>query len=303
MSNHDQGAENMCGSSPLPRRDFLKGTAVTGGAVLAGELALRREAVAAEKEQIPAEGKRKTFLAVGAHMDDAEIAAGGVLIQAAKAGHRVVIVTVIGDLSSWLPTIGREEATKRDLLALTKRYGFEKRFLDYPYHQIHGGDLELKRKLAEIYVELEPDVAFIHHLEDLWPDHAACGQAAQAAFMFSEGLSHDKQSRRCPLIYACNITPHQTYHFEPDAYYDVTDVMAEYMELLTSIDSCRAGRPAEEIVHHEFRVLGKHPQTFRLGQHGLLKLADCLRFGDVARCRFAMGFHTVWGKRRGENLI
>ena len=48
-------------------------------------------------------------------MDDAEIGAGGVLIQAARAGHRVVIVTVVSDYRTWLPTVGREEATKRDL--------------------------------------------------------------------------------------------------------------------------------------------------------------------------------------------
>src|SRR5262245_1802866 len=190
----------------------------------------------------------KTFLAVGAHMDDAELGAGGVLIQAARAGHRVVIVTVVSDYTTWLPTRGREEQTKRDLLALAHRFGFEKRFLDYPYHQIHGGDLDLKRKLAGIYAELQPEVAFIHHPEDHWPDHVACAQASHDAFLFSHGLSHDLSMRRCPLIYGYDVTPSQTYDFTPDAFYDVTSVMPEYMELIAGTDACLAGRPVEEVV-------------------------------------------------------
>jgi LmbE family N-acetylglucosaminyl deacetylase len=303
MSNNDQLAESNDASRGVLRREFLKGSAFTAGAMLAGTLTESNEADAAEQTKGPEASKRKTFLAIGAHMDDAEIGAGGVLIQAARAGHRVVIVTIVSDYRTWLPTIGREEATKRDLLALAKKYGFEKRFLDYPYHQIHGGDLDLKRKLAEIYVELKPHVAFIHHVEDHWPDHVAAGQASHDALLFSHGLSHDMQERRCPLIYAYNVTPHQTYHFEPDAYYDVTAVMPEYMELLAGTDSCLSGRSVEEVMEYEFRRLGKVPQTIRLSAHGVSRLSDCVRFGQCAGCRFALGFRTVWGRQRGENLF
>jgi LmbE family N-acetylglucosaminyl deacetylase len=245
----------------------------------------------------------KTFLAVGAHMDDAEIGAGGVLIQAARAGHRVVIVTVVSDYTTWQPTIGREEQTKRDLLALAQRFGFEKRFLDYPYHRIDGGDLELKRRLAAIYVELQPDVAFIHHPEDHWPDHVACARAGHDAFLFSHGLSDDLGIRRCPLIYGYDVTPGQTYHFEADAYYDVTPVMPDYMDLIIGTDACLSGRPPEEVVRHEFRTLSGPSHSLRLSGHGLLRFADCVRFGQRAQCPFALGFRTVWGQRRGEALF
>src|SRR5690349_9536444 len=86
----------------VPRREFLKGSTLAAGTVLAGE------AAAAAKPETPAPEKRKTFLAVGAHMDDAELHHGGVLIQAAQAGHRVVIVTVVSDFSTWQRTKGRE---------------------------------------------------------------------------------------------------------------------------------------------------------------------------------------------------
>jgi LmbE family N-acetylglucosaminyl deacetylase len=236
-------------------------------------------------------------------MDDAEIGAGGVLIQAARAGHRVVIVTVVSDYTTWLPTRGREEQTKQDLLALARRFGFEKRFLDYPYHQIDGGDLDLKQKLAALYVELKPDVAFIHHEQDHWPDHVACARASHDALLFSHGLSPDLSMQRCPLIYAYDVTPAQTYHFEADVYYDLTPVMPDYMELIAGTDSCLSGRPVEEVIRHEFRTLGDPGRTLRLSGHGLLRFSDCVRFGQRAQCPFAIGFRTVWGRRRGETLF
>jgi hypothetical protein len=215
----------------------------------------------------------------------------------------VVIVTVVSDYTTWLPTRGREEQTKRDLLALAQRYGFEKRFLDYPYHQIDGGDLDLKQRLAEIYVELMPEVAFIHHEEDHWPDHVACARASHDALLFSHGLSHDLTTQRCPLIYAYDVSPAQTYQFEADVYYDVTAVMREYMELIAGTDSCLTGKPVEEMVRHEFRTLGDAGPALRLSGHGLVRLADCIRFGQRAQCPFALGFRTLWGGRRGEGLF
>jgi LmbE family N-acetylglucosaminyl deacetylase len=303
MSNNNECEESSGGSQGLPRRDFLRSSAMTAGTLVAATIPSSNTADAAQAPSNPEHQARKTILAVGAHMSDAELGAGGVLIQAARAGHRVVIVTVVSDFRSWLPTVGHEEETKRKLLALAERYGFEKRFLDYPYHQIHGGDVGLKRKLAEIYVEVKPQVAFIHHVEDHWPDHVACGQACHDAFLFSHGLSHDMHEHRCPLIYSYTVTPGETYRFEPDVYYDVGDVMSDYMELLIGCDSCDLVQPVEKVVQHEFRTLGKSPQTIRLSPHGVIKLADCLRFGNIAGCRFAMGFRTVWGRRRGEDLF
>ena len=65
------------------------------------------------------------------------------------------------------------------------------------------------------------------------------GLAAKDAFLFSHGLSHDMSEHRCPLILAFGVTPAQTYHFEPDVFYDVTDVMPEYLDLIGRIEAIR----------------------------------------------------------------
>ena len=79
--------------------------------------------------------------------------------------------------------------------------------------------------------------------------------------------------------------------------------MTDYMALLAGTDACLSGRPVKEVIEHEFRGLDKNSQTLRLSAHGLSRLADCVRFGQRASCRYALGFRTVWGPRRGEELF
>ena len=51
----------------------------------------------------------KTILAIGAHLDDAEWGSGGVLLNAAKKGNRVVIVTTIGSLENFPSTANKKK--------------------------------------------------------------------------------------------------------------------------------------------------------------------------------------------------
>jgi LmbE family N-acetylglucosaminyl deacetylase len=281
------------------RREFLTSAALAGGAA-AAPFAV----AAADPAVAPAETKkRKTFLVVQGHLDDALIGAGGVLIQAAKVGHRVVIVTVASDYSSWETTVGREAQVKQEQVELARLFGFEKRFLDGKYHHTVGSDLELKKKLAEIYVELKPDAAFISHHEDHGPDHAGSGLAAKDAFLFSHGLSHDLRQHRCPLILAFSVTPAQTYHFEPDVFYDVTNVMPEYLDLIGRIEAIRTGRTFDQETKYELRKLGREPRTMPLTAHGIVRLADAVRWGSITGCEYAIGFKTVWGQRRGPQIV
>lgn len=290
---------NDAGWAEPSRRDFL---AVASAAMAAvGTAAVPAAAADAPAAETPA--RKKTFLVVEGHLDDSMIAAGGVFIQLARAGHRVVIVTVASDYSSWAPTVGREERVKREQVELAQAFGFEKRFLDGKYHQTNPTDLEFKRKLADIYVELKPDAAFISHHEDHWPDHSGSGLAAKDAFLFSHGLSHNMQPQRCPLILAFGVSPKQTYHFEPDVFYDVTDVMGEYLDLICRIEAVRTGRTLQQEIQWELRMLGREIRTFPLSSHALIRLAEALRWGDMANCRFAIGFKTVWGDRRGPPLL
>ena len=249
-------------------------------------------------------GNPRTFLAIEAHADDATLGAGGILLEAARRGHRVVIVTVVSDFATWATSAGREAELREGLVEIAGEYRFERIFMDYPYHRISSEDLELKRRLSAICAEVNPDVGFIHHHEDHWPDHAACGKAGKDALMFPHGLTDDLHARPCPLIYSFDISGRQTYHFEPDAFYDVGHVMGEYMELIWSTCSVYFGWRGDDGLAGRFQYAdGGEPRELKLCVHGLRRFADCIRFGNIARCTYALGFKTVCGKRRGEDLM
>jgi LmbE family N-acetylglucosaminyl deacetylase len=241
-----------------------------------------------------------TFLAVGAHIDDNEDGIGGIIIKAVKAGHRVVTVVAAGDYSSWGNTIGREEQCKRDQLALARRFGYEKRFLNHRYHQVEA-NVAFKKEIAEIYAELQPDITFVHCTGDHWPDHVACGIATKDAVLFSHGLSSTMGIRRCPRIFAYNVTPEQTIRFEPDFFVDITAEMPAYMELIQGTDGILSNRPPEQTVIQELKDL-RTGQTLRVSGHGWRRLTMCAGWGHFADGQYAIGLQTLWGPRDGRPL-
>ena len=70
---------------------------------------------------------KKTILVVGAHMDDCEIGAGGLIIKAIRKGHRVVLVNVTTDYSTWCVTKGREKEIKEKVLGKAKEMKVRKK--------------------------------------------------------------------------------------------------------------------------------------------------------------------------------
>lgn len=241
------------------------------------------------------------ILAVGAHLDDCMICAGGVLLQAARAGRRVVLVTAVSDFSTRLATRGQEQQTIDDLMALSEEYGFEHHLLGKPYHQVDASDMALKKRIAQIAADVQPTVALVHAKNDHWPDHSACAKLATDAVMFTHGLSNDPTQRYIPLVYAFFATPCQTYQFDADAFYDISDVMADYMHMILRIDAIANRKKAADLVRGKFQL--GDGDTMQLSAHGLVRLAEALRCGDLAGCAFGMGFETIWGTRRGPALV
>jgi LmbE family N-acetylglucosaminyl deacetylase len=241
----------------------------------------------------------KTIVAFGAHCDDSEIGVGGILLKAVQAGHRVVIVCVVSDFSTWSLTKGREAATIEGLKKIASARGFEKRFLGRAYHVTDGSDLEFKRELARLYLELKPEVAFVHHHEDHFSDHVAVARATHDALMFPHGLSGDLNAPRCPAIYGYTVTPWQTYRFSPDVFCDVTSVMPEYMRLLNDIDECYFGTKGmrSEFRSHDFE------QPIELGAHAFTKFGDCIQHGSMAGCRYAVGLQTAWKQKKTTEIF
>ena len=193
----------------------------------------------------------KTMLVVGAHHDDCEYAASGLMLKAVSKGYRVVLVTLTGDHSSWSPTAGREQEVRAGLLKVAADMGVEKRFYNWGYHHLRYDDSGI-RPLTELAVELKPQIALIHWSHDYWPDHEAAGKISKHALWFPHGLFRDvKMNTR---IFAFEAGPNQidpAVEFRPDTYIDISDVMEKVREVIRRIDGVVAGKEITGPSGHE----------------------------------------------------
>ncbi|MEW6360246.1 MAG: PIG-L family deacetylase [Planctomycetota bacterium] len=184
----------------------------------------------------------KVLLVIGAHHDDCEYAACGLVLKAVSRGYRAVLVTLTGNHSSWAPTAGREDEVRSGLTAIARDMGVEKRFYDWGYHQVRYNDDGIRR-LTELAVELKPRIALIHWPHDYWPDHEAAGKLSKHALWFPHGLHRDvKLDTR---LYAFEAGANQTdpaVPFRPDVYIDISGEMQAVREVIRRIDGVVAGK-------------------------------------------------------------
>ena len=213
-NNENRDGQN---SNSLSRRSFLRTTACTG-LVMTG--------VSSAQPQQAAKNK-KTILVIGAHMDDCEIGAGGIIAKAVRKGHRVVLLNVASDYSTWKKTKGREKDIRQVLVAKAQEMGVEKRFLDYGYQQV-AVDVETMRRVAEVVLDVRPNITLMHdrNERDRAPsDHATVGQIAEHAVRNANTLLSGQSVRYGREMYAYEVYPQRD--FRPDVFIDITDVIVE----------------------------------------------------------------------------
>ncbi len=235
--------------------------------------------------------EKKTLLFVGAHMDDSEWGAGGVMFKALNAGHRVVVVQAVSDWSNWPPSQGREKQVKEGVMRVAKQMGVEKILLGYKYHYVPV-DLEIKGRIAEIMDDVKPDIAIIMSENDYWTDHANAGRAGKDGIMFAHGYL-GRVVKSPPLILTYSAAANQTYDFRPDTFVNTTEVIDRVVWL---IDELGVGGSV---------LVEKGPQyasrlyTLRTGGAGIPEeLGPDRRDSEFAGHRCSLGGH-VWGQVRG----
>jgi LmbE family N-acetylglucosaminyl deacetylase len=164
--------------------------------------------------------RRRTLVTFHAHPDDEAIATGGVMAQAAAAGHRVVLVLAtkgeLGEVSEGVLRDGEELAQRREVevAAAAKILGVERvEFLGYrdsgmvdqPTNTAPGSfasaDLEeAAGRLAAILVEEDADVLTVYDSNGNYghPDHIQvhhvghrAGELAETPHVFEATMNHD----------------------------------------------------------------------------------------------------------------
>lgn len=156
-------------------------------------------------------------LVVAAHPDDAEICVGGTILRLVAAGKRVGIVDLTrGEMGTrgTADDRAREVAAANAMLRLAVRHN-----LDLGDGRVEVS-LSARERLAALMRDHQPDIVLAHHVEDLHPDHAACGELARKAWYLA-GLARlaDPTATRPAL------RPKRLYHFMGHVPFDPTFVV------------------------------------------------------------------------------
>ena len=184
----------------------------------------------------------KTVLAIGAHYDDAVFGIPGVLLQAARKHYRVVILSVIGDYTNWVPVKGREKDFLEKATELDREYGAEMRFLKYASHRFDV-TLETKRAVAEVVADVRPDVGFVLWPRDRHHDHEVAGTLGQVALQHGDRVLDGGDYRPAKTVFAFDNGPRHTVGFEPNTFVDVTAEWPRAAEWLGRLMAVVANKP------------------------------------------------------------
>ena len=165
------------------------------------------------------------ILAIGAHLDDIEIACGGTLAKAIRAGHQVK--ALIMSKSGYTNKEGRvqrsnEVAVEEGLNALHTLGIQDIEVLDFPTKDIPFSS-EVVNAIDVRMAAFQPDVIFTHHPFDTHQAHEGVAKASIAA------------ARRMNTVFFYEpITPSGRSYvaFRPQMYVDITDTVQQKVDSL-----------------------------------------------------------------------
>ena len=235
----------------------------------------------------PLPGAGKTLLTIGAHMDDNEWCAGGLICKALRDGLKVVMVQAVSDWSNWPQSQGREQHVRQGVLRIARDLGAEKVLLGYKYHHVPL-DMDVKMRLVKIVERVQPDIAVVMSEADYWTDHANIARAGKDALMFIHGYL-GRAFKGPSVILAGTAGFNQTWDFKPDTFVDVTDVIGRVCQTITALDNLLTDEP-EYVATVTLPGLAE-PQQLTSGAERVLAARSI--FGEMAGVRYAEAFRTI----------
>jgi LmbE family N-acetylglucosaminyl deacetylase len=151
------------------------------------------------------------ILAIGAHPDDIEIAAGAALAKMRDAGYYIAgLVMTQGEKGGRADTRPREAKRSAEFLGLD-----EVQFMDFADTRLSADMVQITNTIEDVIARLQPDIIFTHSMHDIHQDHQAVYEAT---------LRAARRSRTTILCYESpSVTQdfHPTYFIDVDKYVDV----------------------------------------------------------------------------------
>lgn len=174
----------------------------------------------ARRDAVP---HREVVLAIGAHPDDVELGAGGILAAHAAAGDAITILTLTRGARG-----GDADSRQDESLAAAEMLGARLFLKDLVDTEIPSGGPTV-RLIEEVVREVEPTIVYTHSVHDRHQDHRAASEATVVA------------TRRVATV-ACYQSPSATIDYRPTKFVRVEQFMERKLELLRCFDSQTANR-------------------------------------------------------------
>lgn len=192
------------------------------------------------------------LLVVGAHPDDAEVHAGGMLALCAKRGLKAAILDATG---GDLGTRGTLELRRAEALEAARILGVERIILDFPDARFDESET-YRVKLMEVLRRTRPEVLVLPHPEDHHPDHRRLYRLGREAAYYA-GLKNfpceGQPWRPKAVAWVGGINPPTP----PDVVVDVSEVWDQRMAAFDAFGSqfsVGEGQPWTRIAHPTFRA-------------------------------------------------
>jgi len=181
------------------------------------------------------------IVCIGAHPDDCEFHAGGAAVLWARAGFRVLFVSMTNGDAGHHEMGGGPLARRRkqEAEAAARIAGVETRVLEY-----HDGELapsiDVRREVVGIIREWNADCVVTHRPWDYHPDHrytAILVQDSAYMVMVPNFCPEVTPLRKNPVFMYMVDRFQKPYPFRPDVAVDVSDAMDTKWSMLDAMDS------------------------------------------------------------------
>lgn len=239
------------------------------------------------------------LLVLGAHPDDAEFHAGGLIIRYRAAGHQVRIVSVTNGAAGhhWRSASELASLRKEEAAAVGRLIGVEYAVWDYPDGALQP-TLEVRQQVIREIRTFQPDIILTHRLNDYHPDHRAVGQLVQdASYLVTVPLVVPEVPalRRDPVVAYMADFFNRPNPLTPDVVIDVTEQFPTIVEML----ACHACQVFEWLPYN-FGI-ESHVPPDSAGRQAWLTAWFATRARAVAD-RFRQRLQEVYGHERGSAI-
>lgn len=231
-------------------------------------------------------------LAVGAHPDDLEIAAGGTLSLYAARGDEVTVCHVAnGDMGHVIIMPEELSAIRREEARAGGRHMGAKEVISLEVRDVHiqSDDLGLVRAMVEVVRHAQPDIIITHDPEDYMKDHVEASKLVFDASFISTMPHYETKSPFFPpfppLYYMDTLAG---LNFIPEQYVDISAVIEQKLEAL----ACHESQIKWMLDHDHIDFID------------FVRVNSCYR-GNQANATYAEGFRTckTWPRMTCTRLL